>query len=428
MKPKYIICENKAERDAVLRKLEEQGYVWVGEGEKPTEWNYSRWEDDEAIYFNLSHNTRKISWGNVSSGYFSDEPEMLKITANKFLCNNKPILITRKGRVVTAENKNTGEKAIATCSPDDTFNFGTGAMIAVARLIAQSDKGITKDAEVVLRQLLGYNDENPAEKHKVKVGDKLIIREWDEMRDNEDRDAVGNIFSRNDPQGCFSTAMKSISGKTVVITELDEEDEDRFRIVPSGFPNAKKWWVRRWMVKEFITDESPADEEPTSKFKIGDIVTLKDGLEPGKTYGDMTLYHGDMFDSLNGKPKKVIKVWERSKNSPTYQTESEWYYSEEMLEAWDESKIREGDIVRVINTGLNYSTYPQWVGKHISDPDMAARYCFGSPSDGGNYKVIKIAEHESNGRTLAYIEQCDGFIFNKCYLVEVKGLEKVTEE
>ena len=174
--------------------------------------------------------------------------------------------------------------------------------------------------------------------------------------------------------------------------------------------------------------DAPTEEEPTTKFKVGDLVTLKNDLEPGKIYGDMTLYHGDMFDSLNGKPKKVINVWERSKNSPTYQTESEWYYSEEMLEPWDESKIREGDIVRVINTGLNYSTYPQWVGEHISDPDMAARYCFGSPSVDYNYKVIKIAEHESNGRTLAYIEQCDGFVFNKCYLVEVKGLEKVTKE
>lgn len=58
---------------------------------------------------------------------------------------------------------------------------------------------------------------------------------------------------------------------------------------------------------------------------------------------------------------------------------------------------------------------------------MAARYCFGSPSTDGNYKVIKIAEHESNGRTLAYIEQCEGFVFSKCYLVEITGLEKVTE-
>lgn len=339
MKPKYIICENKAERDAVLRKLEEQGYVWVGEGEKPTEWNYSGWEDDEAIYFNLSHNTRKISWGNVSSGYFSDEPEMLKITANKFLCNNKPILITRKGRVVTAENKNTGKKAIATCCPTDTFDFCTGAMIAVARLIAQSDKGITKDAETVLRQLLGYDAETPA--------------------------------------------------------------------------------------------DDPTEEEPTSKLKIGDIVTLKDGLEVGKPYGAVDLLE-IMYSNGYGKQMKVVDTIRCEDGDMAYDCipisggRSFWYV-EEMLEQWDENKIREGDIVRVVNTGLNYSTYPQWVGKHISDPDMAARYCYSSPNTERKYKVIKIAEHEFNGRMLAFIEECNGFGHNRCYLIEVKGLEKVTE-
>jgi len=329
MKVEYIICENKAERDAVLRKLEKNGYIWAN-GESLTEWNMEDVWGDKSISLSLDKE-QMVRWIFTRTEQ-REHPHA--VSAQHYLRNNRPILITRKGRVVTAENKNTGEKAIATCSPTDTFDFGTGAMIAVARLIAQSDKGITKDAETVLRQLLGDD----------------------------------------------------------------------------------------------VSSDYPAEEEPTTKFKVGDLVTLKNDLEPGKTYGDMTLYHGDMFDSLNGKSKKVIKVWERSKNSPTYQTESEWYYSEEMLELWDENKIREGDIVRVINTGLNYSTYPQWVGEHISDPDMAARYCFGSPSTDGNYKVIKIAEHESNGRTLAYVEQCDGFVFNKCYLVEVKGLEKVTEE
>ena len=95
-----------------------------------------------------------------------------------------------------------------------------------------------------------------------------------------------------------------------------------------------------------------------------------------------------------------------------------------MLDKWDESKIHEGDTVKVVNTGLNYSSYPQWVGKHISDPYMAARYCYGSPNTEKKYKVIKIAEHESNGRTLAFIEECDGFMHNRCYLIEVKGLVK----
>ena len=116
---------------------------------------------------------------------------------------------------------------------------------------------------------------------------------------------------------------------------------------------------------------------------------------------------------------------------PTYYCECKgdsqftFHYSEEMLDKWDESKIHEGDTVKVVNTGLNYSSYVQWVGEHISDPYMAARFCFGSPSTDKNYKVIKIAKHGENGRDLAYIEECDGLAYNKCYLIEVKGLEKV---
>lgn len=327
-----VWCKAKTQLVAVLTEAEKRGY----DVDSPTEMADRFWPIyQEEIVVNLNGNGRSITY--CYKDWYINHPNFGKIiNADKFL-SRKPILITRKGRVVTAEDKNTGEKAIATCCPTDTFDFGTGAMIAVARLIAQSDKGITKDAETVLRQLLGDD----------------------------------------------------------------------------------------------VSSDSQADKWPTSKFKIGDIVTLKDGLEVGKPYGAVDLLEV-MYSNGCGKQMKVVdnikcEDGDMAYNCAPISGGRSFWYVEEMLESWDENKIREGDIVRVINTGLNYSTYPQWVGEHISDPDMAARYCFGSPSDGGNYKVIKIAEHESNGRTLAYIEQCDGFVFNKCYLVEIKGLEKVTE-
>ena len=331
MKYEYIICENKAERDAVLRKLEKNGYIWAN-GESLTEWNMEDVWGDKSISLSIDKE-QMVRW-NFTRTEQREHPHA--VSAQHYLYKHRPILITRKGRVVTAEDKNTSEKAIATCSPDDTFDFGTGAMIAVARLIAQSDKGITKDAETVLRQLLGDD----------------------------------------------------------------------------------------------VSSDSPAEEEPTNKFRVGDFVTLKEGVKVGDAFEHLNVEEGEMFDQSYHKPMKVVEISKIGSYYciPADGNDTGFYYHEEMIEPWDESKIREGDIVRVINTGLNYSTYPQWVGKHISDPDMAARYCFGSPSDEGNYNVIKIAEHESNGRTLAYIEQCDGFVFNKCYLVEVKGLEKVTEE
>ena len=332
MENTLVWCKTKAEVREVLSEAKNMGYHMT-DLDDYTERFWSTHESETVI--NLHGYDKNLTY--CYKYWYINHPGFGKIiTASEFF-GRKPILITRKGRVVTAEDKNTGEKAIATCSPTDTFDFGTGAMIAVARLIAQSDKGITKDAETVLRQLLGYD----------------------------------------------------------------------------------------------VSSDSQADEEPTAKFKIGDIVTLKDGLEVGKPYGAVDLLE-IMYSNGYGKQMKVVDTIRCEDGDMAYDCAPisggrSFWYVEEMLEPWDENKIREGDIVRVINTGLNYSTYPQWVGKHISDPDMAARYCFGSPSDGGNYKVIKIAEHEYNGRTLAYIEQCKGFAFNKCYLIEVKGLEKVTE-
>ena len=427
MENTLVWCKTKSQVREVLAKAKKIGYR-VHDDYVDRFWRDYRSE----TVINLNSNGQSVTY--CGKDWYEKHYSEKIISAIEFL-GFKPILITRKGRVVTAEDKNTGEKAIATCSPDDTFDFGTGSMIAVARLIAQSDKGITKDAETVLRQLLGYNDENPAEKHKAKVGDKLIIREWDEMRDNEDRDSVGNIFSRNDPQGCFSTAMKSISGKTVVITELDEEDEDRFRIVPSGFPNAKKWWVRRWMVKEFITDESTAEEEPTAKFKIGDIVTLKDGLEVGKQYGAVDLLE-IMYSNGHDKQMKVVDTIKCEDGDMAYDCTPisggrSFWYVEEMLEPWNENKIREGDKVHVKEgcTKDRYDTYYQWLKDNISDIDFLLGFERSDAiSTTDTYTVVKIAPHGHFGDVqLAFIKRTNGFGDTFSYLYDVEALEKVTE-
>lgn len=165
-------------------------------------------------------------------------------------------------------------------------------------------------------------------------------------------------------------------------------------------------------------------------FKVGDYVTLKEDVEADKWYGGLELLSGAMYDNAYNKRMTVIRAdWSDNSNTYFYECKGDsqftFHYSEEMLDKCDESKIYEGDTVKVVNTGLNYSSYARWVGEHISDPYMAARFCFGSPSLDEKYKVIKIAEHESNYRPLAYIEQIDGIGFNKCYLIEVKGLEKV---
>ena len=54
-------------------------------------------------------------------------------------CGNETIVIYRKGNEVIALDKRTGKKAIAKCSPEDTFDFNIGAKLAFERLM-NSDK------------------------------------------------------------------------------------------------------------------------------------------------------------------------------------------------------------------------------------------------------------------------------------------------
>ena len=338
MKVEYIICENKAERDAVLAKLESEGYVW-GNKEPLTKWNMNDAWCDKSIVLCPKEETKRVLWAFTRTDH-REHPRA--VSAQYYIGKRcKPILITRKGRVVTAEDKNTGEKAIATCSPDDTFDFGTGAMIAVARLIAQSDKGITKDAETVLRQLLGDD----------------------------------------------------------------------------------------------VNNDAPAEEEPTTKFKVGDLVTLKDDLEVHKRYDGITLLE-NMYRNGHRKPIKVIGVdcnehYDCVPFSSRDGSTVSYWYSEEMLEKWDENKIYEGDKVHVKKgcTRDRYDTYYQWLKDNISDVDFLLGFERSDAiSTTDTYTVVKIAPHGFfGGVQLAFIKRTNGVGNTFSYLYNIDALEKVTE-
>ena len=58
---------------------------------------------------------------------------------------NETIVIYRKDREVIAVDKATGYKAIAKCSPEDTFDFNVGAKLAFDRLMNGNKENITVD-------------------------------------------------------------------------------------------------------------------------------------------------------------------------------------------------------------------------------------------------------------------------------------------
>lgn len=335
MKDVIIKC-GKEEVKKTLAYIEKKDRkVKWATGEKPTGWG-SLFER-RGVYLIIECDV--LTFIEIDEFDDSDKKGKTVVSADEFLGKSKSphIVIFRRGRNVIVKNVATGDEGIAKCSPDDEFNFHTGASIALARLMSKVP------ATGVL---------NPD-----------VRAEWTKLL------------------GITETPAK-------VYTDADRN------------------------------------------FKVGDYVTLKEGIEANKEYGGLPLLSGPMHDFAYHKQMRVVGVnWQEEVGTYYYECYHEgkftFYYSEEMLDKWDESVIHEGDTVKVVNTGLNYSSYVQWVGEHISDPYMAARFCFGSPSLDEKYKVIKIAEHERNHIPLAYIEQIDGVGFNKCYLIEVKGLEKV---
>ena len=427
MKDVIIKC-GKGEVKKTLAYIEKKdsSVRWASES-KPTE--YGGFFDTRGVCLVIEHDV--LTFIELEEFEDSDKKGKDVVSAKEFLGKSKSphIVIFRRGREVIAKDVATGNEGIAKCSPNDDFVFNTGASIALARLMAKTPDALNHDVKDEWIKVLGLT---PVKKRvftdadrNFKPGDRVVVRDWDDMVKEYGVNSLGRI----DKDSLFVDGMKHLCGRTATVTRV--ADGLGFKKVEVDFDDKSgitSWTFNPWMFNP--TDVQASEKEkPEAKFKVGDYVTLKEGLTAGENYSGIKLLSGTMYDGAYHKRMKVVGVeWKDDVGTYFYECEGDFrftfYYSEKMLEKWDESKIHEGDTVRVINTGLNYSSYVKWVGEHISDPYMAARFCFGSPSTDKNYKVIKIAEHEKNYRPLAYIEETDGLGYNRCYLIEVKGLEK----
>ena len=420
---KHIKCKTKEQIGKVLKKLENDGYRWAS-GTMPTEFvPFDSYQENTVI--EVDDKRRELSY--ASYGYFTENHIKVFIDSEDFVRDkkNKPsIVIFRRGRNVIAKDVATGDEGIAKCSPSDTFNFNTGASIALARLMAKTPDALNHDVKDEWIKVLGMT---PVKKRvftdadrNFKPGDRVVVRDWNDMIEEYGATEGGTIHCRFG----FTDTMRHLCGRTATVTDANKG------CIKVDFDDKSGDTIWSYSSDMFNPTDIPAQPKtPEAKFKVGDYVTLKEGLTTGERYGNLVLWSGRMYDLANGKRLEVEDV-KFCEDDGMYHYHcktadgSYFFYTEAMLDKWDESKIHEGDTVRVVNTGLNYSSYVKWVGEHISDPYMAARFCFGSPSTDKNYKVIKIAEHEKNYRPLAYIEETDGLGYNRCYLIEVKGLEK----
>lgn len=425
MKDKLIWCDTKEKLSKVVAKLKKDGYSTAD-----VDWMWNSYGNDVAL--RVKEELKDTTF--ASKTWYKENDYGDAITADEFLGKKKNphIVIFRRDRNVIAKDVATGNEGIAKCSPNDEFNFHTGASIALARLMSKvpATGVLNPDVRAEWTKLLGITDIpkkvfTDADRN-FKVGDRVVVRDWDDMAIEYGVSKWGDI--QKDSQ--FTSGMKHLCGRTATVTAVKEGFS--FKTIKLDFDDKSGticYTFNPWMFNP-ADAPAPEKEKPEAKFKVGDYVTLKEDVEADKRYGGLRLLPGTMYDSAYHKRMEVVTVeWEEEVNTYYYECKSDgrytFHYSEAMLDKWDENKINEGDTVKVINTGLNYSSYVQWVGEHISDPYMAARFCFGSPSTDKNYKVIKIAEHERNHRPLAYIEEIGGLSYNRCYLIEVKGLEKV---
>lgn len=99
-------------------------------------------------------------------------------------------------------------------------------------------------------------------------------------------------------------------------------------------------------------------------------------------------------------------------------------------------KIEVGDKVKIVNSGLSYTSYTDWIKKNINDVGLAACFVYDQiPDEDDTVYVVKaIAPWDTRygvDNKLAYVQEYlvygGGRVSNNeaCYLININGLEKV---
>lgn len=254
IKDKTDFCvkvNNDDERSKLLSLFNSYENIrWINNGYRPTEikrctCNYP--------YYIILRNGKVISW------YWEKCNEIKEIKFNDLFDNNnyeQEIHITQKDAEVHAILKENGKvikRTVAKCHPEDEFDFKVGSKLAYDRLFEKDVK-------------------TPKPKHEFKVGDKVRIRQWDDMVEEFGLDGNGDIkcmcyFIREMKNFCHKTAtiaeIRTIFDKTLVYLKFDNENL-----------NSYSW--------DFTTDMI---EPYTPRIaKVGEYVRVIDGENEGKIF------------------------------------------------------------------------------------------------------------------------------------------------
>ena len=201
MKDTKIRCRNAKETEELLKVIEERHpeVKWQSGG-NPTKFNpfnndggFLRIQDDR-ITFAMFDEVRDNEFANAMS-------------VKRFMRrHNTTIHIHQRGNMVIAHESQTGREGIAKCSPEDKFDFYTGAKLALARLYGD--------------EFIPFEEKKPeatiAEGHcSYKVGDKVVVKSWKSLKDKYGIDSLGIIKDI-----AFVGGMEKYCGEVGIVNEV----------------------------------------------------------------------------------------------------------------------------------------------------------------------------------------------------------------
>lgn len=222
-------------------------------------------------------------------------------------CGNETIVIYRKDNEVIALDKRTGKKAIAKCSPEDTFDFNIGAKLAFDRLMNGNKESTT--VEDMRKKLKNYCSDMRCRDCKLhspvcRCGNNTHFMNKDntgnyEMSDEEIKAAFNIVFGT----GTNEIKRRAKVGEYVKIVNAvlsygKYKNGDILQIVDDAYGYARyghnpgeALYDHEYVVLEGYKPEKEGEPKEPHKFKVGDMVkgNSKSDSRYNITNSDMTM-------------------------------------------------------------------------------------------------------------------------------------------
>ena len=287
---------------------------------------------------------------------------------------NETIVIYRKDREVIAVDKVTGDKAIAKCSPEDTFDFNVGAKLAFDRLMNGNKENIT--VEDMRNRLMSYCIGRLCGNCKLKystcrcgLGVHFMTKDKAgnyEMSDEEIKDVYNIVFDT----GVKGVKRRAKTGEYVKIVDAvfsygNYKNGDILKIVRGthgfvgyGYKPDEILYDSEYVVLEGYKPEKYGEPKEPHKFKVGDIVKGNSKSDEKYIVTNSNMTRGKVTHVSNDGDTITIEVLEHK--SMTFSDGEEYGVKSKYFDLVEEApKLYNGKIVftkgdRTFKTGHIY--------------------------------------------------------------------------